>query len=151
MRRVLNILLVVAVAVAGVSLWLGRGHSLPGLGDRPVAPRSKALPGGGIAAGSIQLVVLNGTRVTGLARDFGLFLGRAHLAPVGYGNAEPQDYRHSFLVNRRLDPARAEAVAELLGGIPVLREFDSRGTEDVALVLGADHERLRSLLVAITP
>jgi len=150
-RRGLNILLLVAVAVAGISLWLGRGHSLPGFGDRPVAPSGKVVPGGGIAAGSIQLVVLNGTRVTGLARDFGLLLGRAHLAPVGYGNAEPQEFRHCFLVNRRLEPARAEAVAELLGGIPVLREFDSRGTEDMALVLGADHDRLRSLLAAVTP
>ena len=58
------------------------------------------------------------------------------------GNAPHNDHARSLLVNRRLDSKTAAALAGRLGGLPVLREADSRTTEDAVLVLGQDHEHL---------
>ncbi len=151
MRRSLNFWLLGVVAVCGVSFWIGRGAPLPGRqeggasGDRVVGQVAADWPTG------VQLVVLNGTDVGGLARNFGLLLGRSGLAPIRYGNAPPQDYGRSFLVNRRLSGARTSTLRDFLGGIQVLQEYDDRSTEDAVLVLGADHDRLRSALEAKEP
>ena len=143
MRR-LNVWLALAVAVCAVSFWFGRGAF--NSGSRP--DRVGQLPGTWDAQGqqAVQLVVLNGTHQTGLARQFGLLLGQRGLAPTGYGNAPPQDHERSFLVNRKLDRGLARSLSGLLGGIPVIQEFDSRGIEEAVLVLGADHQQLRSAL-----
>ncbi len=151
MKRTLNLWLLAVVMVCGVSLWIGRGAPLPRLHGQTPDQGVAALPAPADGTGGVQLVVLNGTGVQGLARDFGLLLGHCGLAPVRYGNAAPQDYARSFLVNRRLDRDRAEALGDFLGGVDVLEEYDGRGTEDLVLVLGADHARLRSALDARLP
>ncbi len=146
MSRAVTAILVLAVAVAAGSMIMEKG--LPGCAGPAPEPGGAAHTPDPAAVAGLQLVVLNGTHVPGLARDMGMLLARAHLAPVRYGNAAPQDYATSFLVNRRLTDTQAAAVSRLLGGIPVLREFDGRGAEDAVLVLGADHEQLRGFLAA---
>jgi len=143
-KRSLNIGLLIVLTVCGLSLWVGRGAPWPWRKDQgaPVQTAQEAVPKG--LAPGLQVVVLNGTHVPGLARDFGLLLGRCGLAPVGYGNAAPQDYSRSFLVNRRLPPAKVTGLRNFLGGLPVLQEFDGRGTEDAVLVLGADQALLKA-------
>ncbi len=151
MRRSLNFWLLGVLVVCGVSFWIGRGTPLPGRQRKgPAAGRVGGQEAAELPAG-LQLVVLNGTDVGGLARNFGLLLGRGGLAPVRYGNAAPQDYQSSFLVNRRLSAAQVSSLRDFLGGIQVLQEYDGRSTEDAVLVLGADHDRLRSALAAKEP
>jgi hypothetical protein len=55
----------------------------------------------------------------------------------------------SLLVNRRLSDRQADELARRLGGIRVIREWDGRVGEDAVLVLGADHELLKSSLVKL--
>jgi hypothetical protein len=145
----LNVWLLVLVAVCGVSYWFGKDLVLPtGSSDsqdkRAVQPADQyELPDDETA---IHLVVLNGTEKSGLARDVSLLLGRAGCVAESVGNAPHRFYPESFLVNRRLTERRAEDLASLLGGVPVLREMDGRGTEDAVLVLGNDWGQLTSVL-----
>ena len=125
MKRNLPLLLV--AVVCAVSLWMGlRG------GDAPEAAPSDSAP-----PPVIHLRVLNGTAAQGLAGDLGRELGATGLVIEGVGNAERPAAR-SLLVNRRLDGGAAEELAARLGGVPVIREWDGRCTEDAVLLLGED-------------
>ncbi len=139
------------VLVCGVSWWIGHGSVLKGRTTESALDSHSPNWDPDASLAGIQLVVLNGTHVRGLARDCGMLLGRLGLAPVDFGNAQPQDYSRCFLVNRRLVAGQLAYLQQLLGGVPILREFDSRGTEDVVLVLGADHEQLLTNLKGRIP
>lgn len=146
MRRPLNLWLLVVVAVCGISLLFGRGMlTVKGPAAGP-AGQAETAPWPEAGERGLRVQVLNGTQVPGLARDFGLLLGRAGLAPVGFGNAPPQQYASTFVVNRRLDDGVARRLAEMLGGVPVIREFDGRALEDALIVLGADHAEVKLAL-----
>ncbi|MFH2053974.1 MAG: LytR C-terminal domain-containing protein [bacterium] len=146
MRRPLNLWLLVVVTVCGISLLFGRGMlTVRGPAAGP-AGMAETAPWPEAGERGIRVQVLNGTRVPGLARDVGLLLGRAGLAPVGFGNAPPQQYASTFVVNRRLEDGVARRLAELLGGVPVIREYDGRSLEDALIVLGADHAEVKRVL-----
>ncbi|HPF71769.1 MAG TPA: LytR C-terminal domain-containing protein, partial [Candidatus Krumholzibacteria bacterium] len=93
----------------------------------------------------VHLRVLNGSGATGLARDLGRSLAAAGLVVGGVGNADGA-VPASLLVNRRLDQAAAARLAARLGGLPVVREWDGRCSEDAVLVLGEDWTRVREAL-----
>ncbi len=131
-----NLWLLAAAALCGVSLWAG----LDGPGDEAPPPPTDEP--------AIHLRVLNGTEKAGLARELGRDLGAAGLVVVGVGNAPAPSTAGTLLVNRRLDEAVARRLAARLGGVPVVREWDGRCSEDALLVLGADHARVRQALVA---
>ena len=82
----------------------------------------------------------------GLAREFSLLLVPAGCVTEAVANAPAGDWNCSLLVNRRLEPRRAAALAARLGGVPVVREWDSRTTEDAVLVLGQDWETMHRVL-----
>ncbi len=146
MSRTLNLWLLVVAVVCGVSLLFGRGM-IPGRSPAPgPAGTVEPAPWPEVGGRGLQILVLNGTRVPGLARDLGLVLGRAGLAPVGFGNAPPQDYASTFVVNRRLEEGVARRLADLLGGVPVILEYDGRSLEDALIVLGADHAEVKLAL-----
>ncbi len=131
-RGTRNLLLVLAAAACGVSLWLGRpaGRGPAPSGEAPDGP-------------ALHLVVLNGTGEPNLARDAALALGLAGCVTERMGNAPHDRFRRTLLVDRRLDGA-AERLARRLGGVPVLREVDPAASEDAVLVLGADHAQALS-------
>jgi hypothetical protein len=143
----LNIWLVVALAVCGMSYWFGKDivNSTDGIS------RTTELPGVSFVdqdnEGALHLLVLNGTDQSGLAREFGLLLGRAGCVADKVGNAPHSRYDRSFLVNRQLDSSRIEKLATDLGGLPVLIEFDGRSAADAVLVLGKDADRIRKHLM----
>lgn len=155
MKGTLNLWLLVIAVACGLSLWFGRGlvdgaasetaaSPSAGNGSTPVRPRLELAP----AEEPVHLEVLNGTPEAGLAREFGLLLGRAGCVAEQLGNAPHADYSRSFLVNRRLPDDRAAILADRLGDLPVLREFDGRSTADAVLVLGRDADRVRAKLLA---
>jgi len=131
-----NIWLLVAVALCAISLWAGW---------RPDTDKAEetVLDSG---AGTVHLLVLNGTGRPGLAREISLLLGPAECVVEGVGNAPGEDWPNCLLVNRRLAPARARGLAARLGGINVVREWDDRAPEDAVLVLGADWAAVRGAL-----
>ena len=144
MRRPLNLWLLVIAVVCGLSIWYGRGMLLPENPIADLAPTgSRSERFTAETEQPVHLLVLNGTSVGGLAREFSLLLGKAGCVVEEVGNAPPGSYPESILVNRRLEPGRAANPARRLGGIPVLREWDGRTTEDAVLVLGKDHASIR--------
>jgi hypothetical protein len=137
-----NLWLLLAVVLCAASVWAG----LRGGGAEADGESAAPLPSGDEPAAAIHLRVLNGTDRAGLARDLALSLGPAGCVVVGVGNAPADPWPRSLLVNRRLAPNRAEALARRLGGLAVVREWDSRAGEDAVLVLGADWNRVRQAL-----
>ena len=148
MKGSLNLWLLVIVGVCALSFWFGK-HLVPaGVVKTDVAATAGGehrLPRDGPAE-PVHLLVLNGTDQGGLAREFGVLLGRTGCVAEMVGNAPHTRYEHSFLVNRRLSAERAGILATDLGGVPVLQEFDRRSSADAVLVLGRDAERLRKFL-----
>lgn len=147
MSRTLNLLLILLVLVCGVSLWLAQGRPLPefmgrtgneSASDTPVSLESRAL--------SVHLRILNGTEEPGLAGEVALLVTRLSCVVEGIGNAEQWPGTESVLINRRLPNAEASSLALQLGGIPVLREWDGRTTEDAVLILGNDHQEISAAL-----
>ncbi|MBU8871905.1 MAG: LytR C-terminal domain-containing protein [Gemmatimonadales bacterium] len=147
MGRRLNLWLLLVVILCAVSLWVGLGD--PG-SFRQESSISKPAAGLDKLAGSdnpaVHLLILNGTDRSGLAREVGLLVSRAGCVAQDIGNAPAGDHPVSFLINRRLEPGRAAELAVRLGGIPVLLEWDGRGTEDAVLLLGEDHQEVLSSL-----
>ncbi|MFT5233429.1 MAG: hypothetical protein ACI9UK_001193 [Candidatus Krumholzibacteriia bacterium] len=152
MRGRLNIWLVVALGVCGMSYWFGKDlvKSADMLNNANEVAQAVELSGMSFAEsgndGALHLLVLNGTDQSGLAREFGLLLGRAGCVADKVGNAPHNRYDRSFLVNRQLDSSRIEKLAADLGGLPVLIEFDGRSAADAVLVLGKDADRIRQYL-----
>lgn len=145
----LNFWLLLLALVCALSLWFGKGLVLNSEGrsrDKSGAPEKPVDFAMAEDEKSVHLRVLNGTDVPGLARQISLLLGRAGCVAENVGNAPRRDFEQSVLVNRRLTDERAQNLAQRLGGIRVIREWDSREAEDAVLVLGADHEQLKSSL-----
>ncbi len=149
MRRPLNLWLIVIVVICGASIWFGRGIKLPGFKRNPVPEavvssdhfaEQDILP-------NIHLLILNGTEIVGLAREFSLMVSRIGCVAQGTGNAPTKPWVESILINRRLSDECAQQLAIRLGGIVVLREFDGRTTEDAVLVLGQDYHQMRENLL----
>ncbi len=149
MKGRLNIWLLIVVAVCALSLWFGKDLVRTGVGGSVAGPPAKGSETDFTQASTekpIHLVVLNGTGESGLAREVSLLLGRAGCVTERIGNVPDRELARSFLVNRRLTMRKAADLAHRLGGIRVIREWDSREGEDVVLVLGADCPDLTSSL-----
>lgn len=153
MKGSLNLWLLVVVVVCALSFWFGRGLVWPERfgedSERPALTRPAAAGRFTRAEDpeSVHLVVLNGTPQAGLAREFGLLLGRAGCVAEQLGNAPHDHFEHSLLINRRLPEGRAGELAAELGGLQVLQEFDGRSAADAVLVLGRDAGQLREYLL----
>ncbi len=140
MIRSLNFWLTALLLVCAVSLFSAAGG--PDLfrapGPRPeAAPEEIPLP--------VHLRILNGAGVAGLARDVSLLVTAEGCVVEGVGNAEGP-WPETVLVNRRLDEDLARALAQRLGGVALLQEWDERCREDAVLILGDDHGRVRRAL-----
>lgn len=148
MIRARTFWLVSIVVLCGVSLWLGRRPtSAP---DGTVSARQARTDAAFWANASerdpVHLVVLNGSGIGGLAREVSLELAVAGCVVERVANAPHDHFARTLLINRTLAGKHARAVAALLGGVPVLREWNGRGTEDAVLVLGGDHAEIRTAL-----
>ncbi len=147
MRGRLNLWLLLMVAICGASYWFGR--DLIKVSENPLvspAPARVSFADDAEQRSFVHVLVLNGTDRVGLAREFGLLLGRAGCVADEVGNAPHNHFEHSFLVNRQLDAVRMEKLAADLGGLPILLEFDGRSAADAVLVLGHDAEQIRQHL-----
>lgn len=156
MRGRRNLWLLVLAAIFLASWFFGRGTSEDGPETTTIAPAEEvvtAAPDWTEPAAEeepVHLRILNGTPQSGLARDFSLLLGRAGCVAETVDNASHDRYAESLLVDRRLGDGKARALARKFGGIPVVREWDDRASEDAVLILGADHESLKQRLIEVT-
>jgi hypothetical protein len=160
-RSVLNLILAAAVLAAGISLWLARGHFSgrdQGEVDRSQGPEPAAVTGlnpvdpDPVELGEVRLRVLNATEVRGLAGEVALLIpGLEGCVVDGVGNAPRWQGSESLLINRRLEPDRAAALARLLGGLVVIPEWDDRTQEDAVLILSDDYQRVHEALKGQQP
>ena len=88
----------------------------------------------------IHVAILNGTSITGLASDVSLAIAHYGCVVDAIENAPHSNFKESILINRRLDSEAALQLADRLGGVRLIHEFDGRTVEDVVLVLGADYK-----------
>jgi hypothetical protein len=145
MRRLRVVVLVVLLVICAGSFWQAQRErgSKGARAPQAATPAVAAAPGPvDVAAGSVHLAVLNGTRQSGLARRLSRGLPAFGCVVVALGDAPHDTFTTTLLVNRRLDESTARRLAAALGGIPVVVEWDPRCDEDAVLVLGADAPRL---------
>lgn len=93
----------------------------------------------------IQLEVLNGCGLPGIASRFTNNLRKSGFDVVDSGNFERFDVEHSFIVNRSGNAENARRVARALG-IPesrIIREVSPHFFLDVSVVIGADFDDLK--------
>jgi hypothetical protein len=156
MKRPTNVLLLVLVVVCLLSWWWQRSSRSPdeqGVDQASSSPVSTTLgqdedPDWSLpaAANAVQLVVLNGTSRSGLARDVSLSLTADGCVVQRVGNASRDDFERTILVNRRLPKDEAAELARRLGEVMLTEERDERAPEDALLVLGEDWSRVVSAL-----
>ena len=147
MRRQANLWLLLMVIVCSVSFWVGRGARIPFLESFSGTETSDEIEFRGKPdSPPIHLLILNGTDRSGLAREVSRLVSRAGCVAENVGNAPPGRHPVSLLINRRLDLDRARDLAERLGGLTLLMEWDERGTEDAVLLLGEDHSGVLAAL-----
>ncbi len=147
MRGRVNTWLLLFVVVCAASLWLGK-DLIPERSESPQEIDTPSAPAPDYALSKVDapvhLSVLNGTNEAGLARKISLLLGRAGCVAESVGNAPDFRFASSLLINRKLPDDKAADLARRLGGIPVIREWDGRGSEDAVLVLGGDFAGLEA-------
>ena len=104
----------------------------------PILTESEAAPRGDV----IQVEVLNGAGVAGLAAEGTRFLRSRGFDVVHQGNASPSD--RTRVLDRIGDPEPARRVAAALGVGEelVATEADPGRDVDVSVILGSDHGEL---------
>ncbi len=143
----LNLWLLFLLVLCAVSLWLGQGADIQFLQPDPASDPPDDRPETGLPERpTIHLLILNGTDQRGLAMSVGLQVTRVGCVAENIGNAPSGNHPVSLLVNRRLEPEIAQELAHRLGGVPILLEWDGRGTEDAVLLLGNDFPEVLSAL-----
>jgi hypothetical protein len=137
-------LLFVIVLICSVSIWYGiSGECDIELPDWKFASQEKPVTDESeIMNKQIHIAILNGTSVSALASDVSLAIEYIGCVVDAIENAPHSNYKESILINRRLDSDLASELASMLGGIPVICEYDGRTVEDVVLVLGADYQKV---------
>lgn len=94
----------------------------------------------------IQIEVLNGCGVAGIATRFTNQLRRSGFDVVESGNFESFDIDHSFVIDRSGNIENARRVSRALG-IPdsrIIREISPHYYLDASVVIGADYEELNN-------
>lgn len=112
----------------------------------PSGTMSEQEPGSTLADNRIEVEVLNGCGIPGVAGKFTDYLRSHGYDVVGFTNAQRYDYPRTLVVNRGVDFSRANIVAQTLGVEPSAVENmpDPTLQLDVTVVLGQDYATLTS-------
>lgn len=119
-----------------------------GLFTRTVYPRiqnKRAEADPELIGNIIQMEVLNGCGVPGLAGEFTTALRRNGFDVVETGNFENFDMQNTVLISRTLNDKNAQRVAESLGIHPknVFTEASEDYYLDATIVIGSDYKSLK--------
>ncbi|MEX0912638.1 MAG: LytR C-terminal domain-containing protein [Gemmatimonadota bacterium] len=123
------------------------GSLVAGLGDRASpqdyrVPVTTAVPP---AADPIRVEVLNGTRVSGLARRVTERLRDQGFDVVFYGNAGSLARDSTTILDRAGNPAAAEALGQALGVDRIVSAIDTTLYLEATLILGPDWEEQQGI------
>lgn len=100
-----------------------------------------------VAAEIIQLDVLNGCGVAGVADRYTDFLRAKNFDVVEIGNYISFDVDETFVIDRIGNKANAFKVAEALGieNVKVIQQLNDNYFLDVSLVIGKDYYKLKPI------
>lgn len=98
-----------------------------------------------IPASIVQLEVLNGCGVSGVADKFTEFLRQKNFDVVQIGNYISFDIDNTLIIDRTGNRANAEKVAEALGVEKqnIIQQINSDYFLDVSLIIGKDFSKLK--------
>ena len=101
-----------------------------------------------VAAEIIQLDVLNGCGVAGVADRYTDFLRAKNFDVVEIGNYISFDVDETFVIDRIGNKANAFKVAEALGieNVKVIQQLNDNYFLDVSLVIGKDYYKLKPII-----
>ena len=116
-----------AVLLAGAIWW--------SMGRRVAETAPLSIPG---ERNPVQIEVLNGTRIDGLARRMTLKLRERGVDVVFFGSAATSTADSTMVIARRGDVAAAERVRDMLGVGKVIDDPEAQLLLDVTVVLGRD-------------
>lgn len=105
------------------------------------------LKNNGVAAEIIQLDVLNGCGVSGVADRYTDFLRARGFDVVEIGNYISYDVDETFVIDRIGNKANAVKVANALGieKVKVIQQLNENYFLDVSLVIGKDYYKLKPI------
>jgi len=90
----------------------------------------------------IRVQVLNGSGESGIGSRVASYLRQGGFHVVEVRNADRSDYFPTLVVSRREEWEPARAVANYLGGPPVLQQVWSSDLAEVTVVIGSDRSHL---------
>lgn len=108
-------------------------------------PQQESQPPATPVARRIQVEVLNGCGVKGLAEKFTRYLRKANIDVVSRGNYTHFEVEKSRILDRIDNPERVKQVAEIIGISPeqISVRRDPNLQLDATIIIGADYRRLK--------
>ncbi len=133
--NVIIVLLLVIVAYMAYSLYM----KIEGLGQQEITENKKS------TASVIQVEVLNGCGVGGVADNFTEFLRNNHFDVVQMGNYISYDVEKSIVIDRTGKMSNAYKVADILGisSKNVIQQINGNYFLDVSIIIGKDFNNLK--------
>ena len=133
--NVIIVLLLVIVAYMAYSLYM----KVEGLGQQEITENKKS------TASVIQVEVLNGCGVGGVADNFTEFLRNNHFDVVQMGNYISYDVEKSIVIDRTGKMSNAYKVADILGisSKNVIQQINGNYFLDVSIIIGKDFNNLK--------
>ncbi len=140
-RWSLNLALAAALGVLAVLAYALGGRLLEQ--RRPAPAPASAAP-----APVVQVEVVNGCGVPGLAADVRSYLRAAGFDVVGVGDARPYRQKQTLVIDRGGGPEAARRVAAALGVASERVQHEPRPEEylDASVVLGMDYKTLKPFM-----
>ncbi|MBR9978183.1 MAG: LytR C-terminal domain-containing protein [Bacteroidetes bacterium] len=138
----LNIVIALLAVVVFFLLYSFITNSLT---DKPVDWTTETPDAGEVVADIIQLDVLNGCGVSGVAQRFTDYLRKRNFDVVQSANYKTFDVEHSLVIDRTGDLATARKVAYALGieEKNIVQQINPDYYLNVSVVIGRDYESLK--------
>lgn len=97
-----------------------------------------------ILPAQVQIEVLNGCGVAGVADKFTEFLRSKGFDVVNKGNYSSFDVDNTLVIDRSNNPEKASMVAEIIGADKkrIVKQFNNQYFLDVTLIVGKDYNTL---------
>lgn len=93
----------------------------------------------------IQVRVLNGTQIDGLAREVSNYLRTKNLDVLYQGNYSDRNLKNTFIIDHTGDKTIVKRIIRIIGISPdqVVQEIQENGLTDITIVLGEDYRKLK--------
>lgn len=93
----------------------------------------------------IQVCVLNGTQIDGLAREVSNYLRTKNLDVLYQGNYSYRNLKNTFIIDHTGDKTIVKRIIRIIGISPdqVVQEIQENSLTDITIVLGEDYRKLK--------